>query len=259
MSKDVDGLIKQLLSLRNCNPSQYSNRLAQELSEKTFQAHLPRYAIVLAALRKIEPDHVLFEPAYARFLTTSQWDVNTYQAGGIVYALTKINAATLCDDLKSWFATAKTPNPQLLYALTQAAHNNRHDVVEFLLSARVWSTRAIASLIPIALKKDRNFAHQLLNHPILQNNKDDILFCILSKVGEDMPLWNLMFSDIIPYLSANNIIESLNSYQKYANNLQKISDNFISDLRALAEKDMLMKAVMDEIDASASPIAKRKM
>lgn len=260
IKRDVELLTKELLTLRSCNPSKYPARIAESLSEKNLKYNIEKYVVMLNAVHKIDPNHILFAPAYEQFLTTAQWDLSAYQSGSVLYALVKINTPTVCKDLKTWLATTQCSAPILRHALVAAAHNNNQEIIEFLLNAYTWFPRAIASLIPIAISKDPKFAQKLLNHPTLQNNKDDILFCILAAmVDKKTSVWDLMFSEIIPQLSASNIIASLNLYDKYATSNQKVRENFIKDLQALAQKDRLIQALVEEMQAAKSPLVKRKM
>lgn len=260
IQREVELLTKELLTLRSCNPSKYLARIAENLSEKKFKKDVARYVIALAAVHKIDPTHILFTPAYQQFLTTAQWKLSAYQSGGVLYALAKINTPTVCNDIDNWIKTTHLSEPQLRPALVAAAHNNNHELIEFLLNIRPWTPRTIASLIPIVISKDREFAQKLLNHPTLQNNKDDILFCMLAAmIDKKNSVWELMFSEIVPQLSGSNIVSSLNSYHQYTNSNQKVSENFISDLNTLAQKDKIIQAVVEEMNASRSPLIKRKM
>lgn len=260
IQRDVELLTKELLTLRSCNPSKYLARIAKELSDENFKKHVARYAVALNAVHKIDPDHILFAPAYAQFLTTAKWKINAYQSGGVLYALAKINTSTVCKDFKKWLATTHLKDAQLRPALLAAADNNNQDLIELLLDVRPWAARTIAALIPVVIVKDLQFAQNLLNHPTLQNNKDDILFCMLAAMSEKKAaVWDLMFSEIVPQLSASNIVSSLNSYHKYANSNQKVSNNFINDLQALAEKDRIIQALVEEMQSQNSPLSKRKI
>ena len=260
IKRDVEMLTKELLTLRSCNPSNYLMRISTELSDENFKKYIARYAVALNAVYKIDPDHILFAPAYEQFLTTAQWKMNAYQSGGVLYALAKINTPTVCKDFKKWLDTTHLKDPQLRPALLAAAEKNNQDLIELLLDVRHWAARTIAALIPIVITKDAAFAQKLLNHPTLQNNKDDILFCMLAAmIDKKTAVWDLMFSEVVPQLSASNIVASLNSYHKYANNNQKVSDDFINDLRALAEKDRIIQALVEEMNAPLPPLVKRKI
>lgn len=260
IQRQVDQLTKELLTLRSCNPKRYLARIAENLSDSKFKHNIAEYAIALNAVYKMDPDHILFAPAYEQFLTTAQWEISAYQAGSFLYALAKINTPTVCKDVKKWIDTTDLPDPQLRPALVAAAHNNNHELIDFLLGVRPWAARAIASLIPIVITKDLRCAQKLLNHPTLQNNKDDILFCMLAAMSEKPTVvWDVMFNEIVPQLSASNIVSSLNSYHKYANCNQKVSENFINDLQALAQKDKIIQALVEEMPIPHFSLGRRKL
>ena len=256
--------LKQLSTLRSVNPAAYKRNIQQYLTlNKNWESGIVIMSAMKwwLALQKIEPTHPQLDITYRQLTDLAHAQLPAFKSGSVVEALSHLNTATVVQDIQKWLATT-TIQPSLSGALEAAAEIDNVDLIRVFLQHKTWSARPISYLIPIALGNNNTLlVKELLNHPVLQSNKDDVLFCMLSNPQcrpENKKIWSALFEDVLPYLSGDNIVSSLNSYHVSHKYHDKVAQQFLDELSAQAQSNKICQVLENQVRENPTTI-KRKM
>lgn len=265
---DFKNELKQLLSLRSVNPRQYQNHITKNLSTKNVLCNNNwsggDMMVALKwwkALQKIDPTHPQFQILYQQLKDLAHNPMPSFKSAAVVEMLARINAPTAHQDIKQWLTNAPS-EPSLRGALVAAAESDNVDLVRVLLQHKVWSARPISYLIPIALgNRNTSLVKELLNHPVLQSKKDDVLFCMLSNTQcrpENKKIWSDLFEHVLPYLSGDNIVSSLNSYHASLQYHDEVAQQFLEELSTQSQRNKIYQLLGNQVLENPTTL-KRKM
>lgn len=256
--------LKELSTLRSVNPAAYKRHIQQHLTlNKNWDSGIVIISAIKwwLALQKIEPTHPQLDITYRQLTDLAHVQLPAFKSGSVVEALSRLNTPTVINDIQNWLATTTT-QPSLRGSLVAAAENDNVDLLRVFLQHKVWSARPISYLIPIALcNNNTSLVQELLNHPVLQSNKDDVLFCMLSNPQcrpENKKIWSALFEHVLPYLSGDNIVSSLNSYHTSHLYHDRVAQQFLDELSAQAQSNKIYQVLENQVLETPTAI-KRKM
>jgi len=254
--------LKALQSLKSVQRVNFDQRIQEHLTlpPSWFQDAVVSLTRYWLALETMDPVHPQLDKTYQQLKSLAALHLPPNKSSAVLYALAEMNRPSVCSDIRQWLKT--TPSEySLRNALVAAAEKNNDELVRLLVNAKTWSARPLAYLLPIMLlNKNWGMVEELLNTPVLHNNKNDVVFCMLSNPNcrpENKQIWSAMFQYILPHLSGDNIISSLNSYHQSNQWGTRVATEFLNELAAQAQKNTLTKIVSEHVLEHAR--AKRKI
>lgn len=254
--------LKALQALKSTQGMNFDQRIQQHLllGSSWFQDSVVSLTRYWLALETMDPVHPQLEQTYQQLKGLASVNMPPNKSSAVLYALAEMNRPSVCSDIRQWLKT--TPSEYSLRgALVAAAEKDNNELVRLLINAKTWSARPLAYLLPIMLlNKNWKMVDELLNNPVLRNNKDDVVFCMLSNSNcrpENKQIWSAMFQYILPHLSGDNIISSLNSYHQSNQWGTRVATEFLNELAAQAQKNTLTQIVSEHVLEHAR--AKRKI